>query len=54
MNYMQETVNIIMRNTCLNTLEILMKGIKYYGALHLWFCILNAFLQIFRSSAAFH
>ena len=29
-------------------------GIKYYGALHLWFCFLCAFLQIFRRSAAWH
>jgi hypothetical protein len=30
----------------------LLNGIKYYGALHLWFYISISFLQILRSSAA--
>lgn len=48
------TVFNLKRNTCLNSLMIFMTGIKYYGALHLWFCFSNAFLQILSSSAAFH
>ena len=42
------------RNTCLNFLVIFMNGIKYYGALYLWFYFANTFLQIFRSSAAMY
>ena len=38
----------------LNSLMRFMVGIKYFGALHLLCHNTNAFLQIFRSSAAFH
>jgi hypothetical protein len=40
------------RNTCLNSLMILMIGNKYYGALHLMFYLSYVYLQISRGSAA--
>jgi len=36
----------------LNFLVIFMIGIKYCGALHLWFCVSNVSLQILCGSAA--
>jgi hypothetical protein len=49
---LKKTMLNLKRNTCLNSLVIFMVGNEYYGALHLWFCFSNAFLQIFCSSAA--
>jgi hypothetical protein len=42
--------------TCCEDLQLFVKlmiGIKYHGALHLWFCFSTAFLPIFCSSADF-
>ena len=40
-------------NMSLNSLMTFMVGIKYFGALHLWFYITNTLLQISGGSAAF-
>jgi hypothetical protein len=43
----------LLMNMSLNSLMTFIVGIKYYGALHLWWYITNALLQISGGSAAF-
>jgi hypothetical protein len=46
LKYLRKTMLNLRRNTCLNSLMIFMVGIKYYGALHLWYFFPDVFLQI--------